>query len=275
VGPTAMRLTESANLISMRTVRSADGTEIAFDQTGQGPPVILVVGAFNDRSTGAPLANALEAQMTVLNYDRRGRGASGDTQPYAVEREVEDLDALIREAGGAAGVFGYSSGANLALEAAAHGLNITKLALYDAPFVVGDDLPRPPKEIATQLAKLISANRRGDAVELYQTKLVGIPEPVVAQLRNAPFRPALEAIAHTLVYDATVVGDLTLPTDRLRTIKAPTLAVYGSHSPALMGPAAKALAGALPNGQARALDGQSHDIVPSALAPVLLEFFGQ
>ena len=259
----------------MRTVRSADGTEIAFDQTGQGPPVILVVGAFNDRSTGAPLANALEAQMTVLNYDRRGRGASGDTQPYAVEREVEDLDALIREAGGAAGVFGYSSGANLALEAAAHGLNITKLALYDAPFIVGDDLPRPPKDIATQLAKLISANRRGDAVELYQTKLVGIPEPVVAQLRNAPFRPALEAIAHTLVYDATVVGDLTLPTDRLRTIKAPTLALYGSQSPALMGPAAKALAGALPNGRARALDGQSHDIVPSALAPVLLEFFGQ
>lgn len=259
----------------MRTVLSADGTKIAFDQTGQGPPVILVVGAFNDRSTGAPLAGALASRMTVLNYDRRGRGASGDTQPYAVEREVEDLDALIREAGGAAAVFGYSSGANLALEAAAHGLNITKLALYDAPFIVGDDFPRPPKDVAAQLAKLISANRRGDAVELYQTNLVGIPEPVVAQLRNAPFRPALEAIAHTLVYDATVVGDLTLPTDQLRTIKASTLAVYGSQSPALMGPAAKALADALPNGRARALDGQSHDIAPSALAPVLLEFFGQ
>jgi len=259
----------------MRTTLSADGTKIAFDQTGQGPPVILVVGAFNDRSTGAPLARALESGLTVLNYDRRGRGASGDTQPYAVEREVEDLDALIREAGGAAGVFGYSSGAHLALEAAARGLDITKLALYDAPFIVGDGLPRPPQDIASQLAKLISSNRRGDAVELYQTKLVGIPEQVVAQLRHAPFRPALEAMAHTLVYDATLVGDLSLPADRLRSIKAPTLALYGSQSPALMGPAAKALAEAIPDGQFRVLDGQTHDIVPSALAPVLLEFFGR
>jgi pimeloyl-ACP methyl ester carboxylesterase len=113
----------------MRTAISADGTQIAFDQTGQGPPLILIVGAFNDRSTGAPLAKALESQLMVLNYDRRGRGASGDTQPYAVEREVEDLDALIREAGGAAAVFGYSSGARLALEAAARGLEVTKLAL--------------------------------------------------------------------------------------------------------------------------------------------------
>jgi pimeloyl-ACP methyl ester carboxylesterase len=258
----------------MRTTLSADGTKIAFDQTGQGPPVILVVGAFNDRATGAPLAKALESRLTVLNYDRRGRGASGDTQPYAVEREVEDLEALIREAGGAAGVFGYSSGAILALEGAARGLNITKLALYDAPFLVGDHMPRPPRDIAAQLAKLVSSDRRGDAVELFQTRLVGIPEAVVVQLRHAPFRPALEAIAHTLVYDATVIGDLRLPTAQLRSIKAPTLAVYGSESPALMGPAAKALAEALPDGHMRVLDGQSHDIAPMALAPVLLEFFG-
>src|SRR5438270_5816126 len=257
----------------MRTPHPADGTEVAFDQTGQGRPAILAVGAFNDRSTGAPLTRALESGLTVLNYDRRGRGASGDTQPYAVEREVEDLDALIREAGGAAGVFGYSSGANLAIEAAAHGLDITKLALYDAPFIVGDGLPRPPQDIASQLAKLISSNRRGDAVELYQTKLVGIPEQVVAQLRHAPFRPALEAMAHTLVYDATLVGDLELPTAQLRSVRAPTLVVYGSDSPAFMGSAAKALAKALPDGHVRALDGQSHDIVPTALAPVLLEFF--
>ena len=215
----------------MRTVLSPDGTKIAFDQTGQGPPVILVVGAFNDRSTGVPLAKALESRFTVLNYDRRGRGASGDTQPYAVEREVEDLDALIREAGGAARVFSYSSGATLALTGAARGLNITKLALYDAPFIVGDGVPRPPKDMAAQLANLVSSSRRGDAVELFQTKLVGIPEPVVAQLRHAPFRPALEAIAHTLVYDATVTGDLTLPTAQLRSIKAPTLVIYAPKAP--------------------------------------------
>jgi pimeloyl-ACP methyl ester carboxylesterase len=257
----------------MRTTLSADGTKIAFDQTGQGPPVILVVGAFNDRSTGAPLAKALESRLTVLNYDRRGRGASGDTQPYAVEREIEDLGALIREAGGAAGVFGYSSGAHLALAAAAQGLNITKLALYDAPFIVGDDVPRPPKDIAAQLATLVSSNRRGDAVELYQTRLVGIPEPVVVQLRQAPFRPALEAMAHTLVYDATLIGDLSVPTAQLQSIKTPTLVVYGTESPALMGTAAKALVVALPNGDVRPLEGQTHDIVPAVLGPVLLEFF--
>jgi len=260
----------------MKTVVSADGTKIAFDQTGEGPPVILVVGAFNDRATGAPLAKSLESRFTVLNYDRRGRGASGDTQPYSVEREVEDLSALIREVGGAARVFGYSSGGNLALEAAARGLNITKLALYEPPFMVGDDdsRPRPPKDMAAQLANLVASGRRGDAVELFQTEMVGIPEQVVVQMRNAPFRPALEATAHTLVYEASIVGDLTLPIDRLKSIESPTLVIYGGDSPAFMGEGAKALAKALPTGHVRALGGQSHDIVPAALAPVLLEFFG-
>jgi len=260
----------------MNTVVSADGTKIAFDQTGEGPPVILVVGAFNDRAMGAPLAKALESRFTVLNYDRRGRGASGDTQPYAVEREIEDLDALVREAGGAARVFGYSSGGTLALEAMAGGLNITKLALYEAPFMVGDDdsRPRPPKDMAGQLAKLVASGRRGDAVELFQTKMVGIPEQVVVEMRHAPFRSALEATAHTLVYEATIVGDLTLPTAKLKSIKAATLVIYGGASPSFMGNAANALAKALPQGRVRALDGQTHDIVPAALAPVLLEFFG-
>ncbi len=257
----------------MRSAISADRTRIAFDQTGQGPPVILVVGAFNDRSTGAPLAKALESHLTVLNYDRRGRGASGDTQPYAVEREVEDLDALIREAGGAARMFGYSSGAILALEAAARGLNITKLALYDPPFIVGTDIPRPPKDLARELARLVASGRRGEAVELFQTKMVRIPEQVVAQLRQAPFRPALEAIAHTLVYDASILGDQELPMAQLRSIKAPTLVVYGGEGPTFLGNSAKALAMALPDGHVRALDGQTHDIVPAALAPVLMEFF--
>jgi pimeloyl-ACP methyl ester carboxylesterase len=257
----------------MRTAISADGTKITFDQAGDGPPVILVVGAFNDRSTGAPLATALESRFTVLNYDRRGRGASGDTQPYAVEREVEDLEALIRKAGGAARVFGYSSGGTLALEAAARGLNITKLAIYEAPFIVGDDVPRPSRDLAAQLAKLVALGCRGEAVELFQTRLVGIPEQVVVQLRHAPFRPALEAMAHTLVYDASIVGDLTLPTAQLGSVRTPTLVVYGGASPAFMESGAKALAKALPNGQVRALDGQTHDIVPAALAPVLLEFF--
>jgi pimeloyl-ACP methyl ester carboxylesterase len=256
----------------MRTALSRDGTKIAFDKTGQGPAVILVVGAFNDRSTGAPLAEALEARLTVFNYDRRGRGESGDTQPYAVEREVEDLAALIHEAGGAASVFGYSSGANLAIEGAIRGLNITKLAIYEAAFI-DKTVPKAPQDIAAQLEHLVSSGRRGDAVELFQTRLVGIPEPVVAQMRHAPFRPALEAIAHTLVYESMVVGDRKVPTTRLRSVTSPTLVVYGAESPAFMGTTAKALAKAVPHGKARGLEGQAHDLVPSALARILIDFF--
>src|SRR5260370_11258752 len=195
----------------------AGGTKIGFEQTGDGAPVILVVGAFNERPTGAPLAQALESEFTVLNYDRRGRGASTDTQPYAVEREIEDLDALIRAAGGAARVFGYSSGAILALEAASHGLNITQLALYDAPFMVGHERPRPSKDVASQLARLVTAGRRGEAVELVQTRLVGIPEDVVAEVRHAPFRPPPQTIPPTLAYHRAPVREIALPVAALHT----------------------------------------------------------
>ena len=159
----------------MNKVISKDGTTIAFEQSGEGPAVILVVGAFNDRATGAPLARFLERRFTVFNYDRRGRGESGDTPPYAIEREIEDLDALIAQAGGSACVFGYSSGATLALRAAAHGLAISQLALYDPP-------PTGAKagDLAPQLTEFIAAGRRGDAVELFQTEAVGIPAAVVA-----------------------------------------------------------------------------------------------
>ena len=195
----------------MYTTTSADGTTIAYDRDGSGPPIIMVVGAFNTRATTVPLAAALADTFTVLNYDRRGRGDSGDTPPYSVQREIEDIAALIAEAGGSAALFGYSSGATLALKAAADGLPITKLALYDPPFVVDDSRPLLPASFAEQLAKLIAAGRRGDAVELYQQVAVGIPQEVVAGMRQAPFRPGLEAIAHTLVYDATVIGDLYAP----------------------------------------------------------------
>src|SRR5512144_482143 len=148
----------------MRTVTSKDGTRIAFDQSGEGPALILVVGAFNDRATGAPLAQSLERHFTVFNYDRRGRGDSGDRAPYAIEREIEDLDALIAQAGGPACIFGYSSGAILALRAAAHGLSISRIAFYEPPPTGGR-----AADIAPQLAELIAAGRRGDAVELFQT----------------------------------------------------------------------------------------------------------
>jgi pimeloyl-ACP methyl ester carboxylesterase len=256
----------------MDTVTSRDGTPIAFDRSGEGPPVILVVGAFNDRSTGAPLAALLAPHFTVFTYDRRGRGGSGDTAPYSVEREIDDLDALIAAAGGSACVFGYSSGAVLSLRAARR-LAITKLALYDPPFLVDDGRPRPPADLGVQIAELVSSGRRGDAVELFQTKCVGIPVDVVAQLRHAPFRPALEEMAHTLVYDATITGDLTLPTDLAASVTVPTLLMDGGENPEWMRHGVQALADALPDARHRTLEGQTHDIVPAVMAPVLTEFF--
>jgi pimeloyl-ACP methyl ester carboxylesterase len=255
----------------MKTARSADGTDLAFDELGDGPPIIMIVGAFNDRSTTAPLAAALAPRFTVLNYDRRGRGDSGNTSPYAVQREIEDLDALIAVAGGQAAVFGYSSGAVLALKAAAAGSAITKLALYEPPFLVDDSRPRPPADLADQLAELIAAGRRGDAVELYQLKGVGLPQEVVIQLRQAPFRPGLEAIAHTLVYDAAITGDLSLPTELAASVAQPTLVLDGGDSWGFLRSAAAALAAALPNGQRRTLAGQTHDINPDATASALTE----
>ncbi len=256
----------------MHTVTSADGTPIAFDRLGDGPPLIMVVGAFNTRSTTEPLASVLQDRFTVLNYDRRGRGESGDTPPYAVEREIEDLEALIAETDASAAVFGYSSGATLALKAAAGGLAFSKLALYEPPFVVDGSRPPLPTDLPDRLAGLVAAGRRGDAVELYQREAIGMPDEVVAGMRQAPFRPALEAIAHTLAYDATVVGDLTLPTELIASILTPTFVIDGENSPPLMRNAARAVADSLPNGQLRTLAGQSHDISPEATASVLAEF---
>lgn len=250
----------------MNTVLSKDGTRIAFDQLGAGPAVILVVGAFNERASGAPLADFLQQHFTVFNYDRRGRGESGDTPPYAIEREIEDLDALITQAGGSACVFGYSSGAILALRAAAHGLAISQLALYDPP-----PTGTQAGQLVPQLTELIAAGRRGDAVELFQTEAVGIPTAIVAQMRNAPFRPALEKIAHTLVYESTILR--VWPTEQMACVRVPTLVIDGEESPEVIRHVAQSLAAALPDGRYRTLNGQGHEIVPTVVGPVLEEFF--
>jgi pimeloyl-ACP methyl ester carboxylesterase len=255
----------------MNTAISADGTAIAFDRFGEGPPIVMVVGAFNERSTTEPLARALERRFSVFNYDRRGRGDSGDTEPYAVGRELEDLDALIGEAGGSASVFGYSSGAVLTLKAAASGLAITSMALYEPPFRTDNSRPALPGDLADQLARLVAAGRRGEAVELFQTKAVGIPRDLVARMRDAPFRHHLEAIAHTLVYDATIIGDLSLPTELISSIATPTLVIRGELSSPFLRSAAQAVAATLPNGRLCDLAGQSHDINADATAAVLME----
>jgi pimeloyl-ACP methyl ester carboxylesterase len=257
---------------STKTVTSADGTRITFDQFGAGTPVITAAGAFNTRSATDPLARALSEHCMVINYDRRGRGDSGDTLPYAVEREIEDLAALIDEVGGSAAVFGYSSGANLALKAAASGLPVSHLVLYEPPFRTAAGDPGLPQDFPQQLSELIAADRRGDAVELYQTKGVRMPPSVVAQIRESPFRPHLEAIAHTLVYDAAIVGDLSLPTELIASIATPALVLYGKGTSPFMRAAAAAVADALPGGRLSELPSEGHGIDPEATAPAVAEF---
>jgi dihydrofolate reductase/alpha-beta hydrolase superfamily lysophospholipase len=261
---------------SPRKVHSSDGTAIAFDRLGDGPPVILVGGALQDRMGNAQLAALLAPLFTVFNYDRRGRGNSGDTAPYAVEREIEDIEALTNEAGGSVFVFGSSSGANLALEAAAQGLNITKLALWEPNFIVDDSRPPLPKDYAEQLTELVSSGRRGDAVEFFMTKAVGLPVEFVAPMRNMPMWKGMEAEAHTLAYDGTIVRDNMagnpVSAEQWATVTVPTLVIDGGETPWLS-EGAQAIADALPNARRRTLKGQTHDVAPDVLAPVLEELF--
>ena len=260
----------------MQKTASKDRTVIAFDRSGNGPALILVGGAFQFRALDPKTAQAaglLAHHFTVFHYDRRGRGDSTDTQPYALEREIEDLDALIKEAGGSAFVFGNSSGGALALKAAARGLGITKLAVYEVPFHSGDSGARKGAEAySRQLKALLGEGRRGDAVALAMTTW-GAPPEAVAGMRNAPVWPMFESVAPTLAYDDAVMGDGSVPAKLLASVKVPTLVMDGGASPAFMRDAAKAIAAALPGGKLRTLEGQTHDVAPDVLAPALREFF--
>jgi pimeloyl-ACP methyl ester carboxylesterase len=262
----------------MTTVTSPDGTSIAYSVTGQGPAVILVDGAMCYRASGpaGPLAERLAPHYTVYTYDRRGRGESGDTAPYAVEREVEDLDSLVREAGGTAYVYGISSGAVLSLEAAARLDGIRKLAVYEAPFIVDDTHEPRPDDYLDRMDGLIAEGRRDDAVKLFM-RTVGVPGIAIAMMRLMPVWKKLTGVAHTLPYDLRVLGDTgagrPLPTDRWAAVKQPTLVMDGGKSPTYMRHGQQALAGVLPNAEYRTLPGQTHLLKPDAVAPVLREFF--
>jgi pimeloyl-ACP methyl ester carboxylesterase len=260
----------------METVRSDDGTTIAFDRSGQGPPVVYVPGAFQHRAIDqsvAQLCELLAPDFTVYHYDRRGRGDSGDTLPYAVEREVEDLAALVDHAGGAAAVVGMSSGGALALQAAASGVAITGLALYEPPFAVGGSAP--PADFGKRFHELVAAERRGDAVELFLTGAIGVPAEGVAQMRQMPVWAGLESVAHTLAYDMAVMGDGSVPADRIADVTIPVLAIDGGESPQPMRDAVQMVVDALPNAERRTLEGQTHEVAPDVLAPVLREFFAR
>lgn len=258
----------------MEKVTSKDGTTIAYDKLGEGPVVILVSGGSVDRGSNAELAEVLAKHFTVYNYDRRGRGPSGDTPPYAIEREVEDIEALADAAGGSAYLCGFSSGAALALEAASRlPTKIKKVALYEPPYILDNSRPKPPANTAQIYNDFVAAGRRGDAVEYFMTKVVGLPAEFAAQARNSPWWPAQEALAHTLAYDATIMADYSLPTERAASVKIPTLVIAGGATWDWMRDTAQALAKAIPNGEYRMLEGQTHQVSAEALAPVLEKYF--
>ena len=261
----------------MEEVRSKDGTAIAFERLGDGQPVVVVGGATCDRAMTRQLAERLAQHFTVINYDRRGRDDSGDTVPYAVEREIEDLGALIAKAGGTASVYGHSSGAGLVLHAAAHGLPIAKLVLHEPPYVPdGDDERRISREYAENLRTILAEGRRGDAVELFMTT-VGMTQEIVGQMRHDPTWAGLEAIAPTIAYDSEVMGDSsrggTVPVNLIGRVTPPTLVLCGGASPAWLIDIGRQIADVLPNGQHSVLEGQEHVVAPELLVPVVAEFF--
>jgi pimeloyl-ACP methyl ester carboxylesterase len=267
----------------MRTVNSKDGTAIAFDQLGNGPALILVAGATATRMDEASLAASLAPYFTVFAYDRRGRGDSGDTALYAVEREVDDIEALVGEAGGSTFLFGHSSGAVLALEAARLLPDkVTKLAVYEPPFIIDDSRPPAPEHFASHLQEVVSSGRRGEAVESFLA-VVGMPAEMIAQMRQSPTWPRLEASAQTLVYDATIMADTERgdPSSlgKWSSTTVPTLVLDGTvflgraEPHAFMRHGADALASILPHAQRRILEGQDHGPADDALVPALKAFF--
>jgi pimeloyl-ACP methyl ester carboxylesterase len=261
----------------MRTVISKDGTPIAFDQSGQGPALILVAGALCARLSwsGPELAKLLAPHFTVYNYDRRGRGDSGDTMPYAVTREVEDIEVLIDEADGSANLYGHSSGGALILEAALQlGEKVKKLAIYEVPYNDDREARQAWRAYIQQLTELLAANRRGDAVALFM-QFAGTPAEQIEGMRQSPAWPSLEAIAPTLAYDhAAILGqDLSVPVERAAQVRMPTLVMNGGASFPFMYETARTLSKAMPHAQIRTLEGQDHGPANDVLAPVLQEFF--
>jgi pimeloyl-ACP methyl ester carboxylesterase len=269
----------------MNTVISKDGTRIAYDVYGQGPAVILVDGATASRAFGgsAQLAQRLAREgFSTYAYDRRGRNESGDTQPYAVAREIEDIEALIDQAGGTADLYGISSGGALALEAAAAlGDKLKKLAVYEVPYMGVDPARVPAREIFTNTRQLVSEGKNGEAFAEYMGKLAGLPAEMLAGMRQAPFWPMMEAVAPSLVNDATVMfgRDFTPQKKLLEKITIPVLALSGDVDmlpgvdTSFMAKAAQVIANMVPHGKYQLLSGQSHDVDVEVIAPILSEFY--
>jgi pimeloyl-ACP methyl ester carboxylesterase len=264
----------------MDTVTSKDGSRIAYDRYGSGPVVILVSGALGYRTFKKmeELAKLLAEHCMVINYDRRARGDSTEVKPFAVEREIEDIQSLIEAAGGSASLWGWSSGGALALRAAGAGIGVERVSVYEVPFMVTPEATRPTRDYGERLDELVAAGDRSGAVKHFMRNSIGIPTPFVALMRLLPMWKKLEATAHTLPYDWAALGKHTmygapLNADEWRSVTMPTLVVYGAKSPAVLQEGSRALAKVLPNAELKELPGVSHNIKMDVLAPVLAEFF--
>ena len=261
----------------MQAVTSRDGTRIAYDKLGKGPAVIVVSGALSERSSSLELAQLLADHSTVYSYDRRGRGDSTDTKPYSVQREIEDLEALIDSAGGSAHVYGKSSGACLALQAtSALGDKIKKLAIHEPPYSDAEGAAKEWSEFRAKLDGLLAEDRRADAIALFM-KFVGAPDELMAKMKASPAWAGMLAMAPTLAYDNAVLGDdRSVPVETAANVKAITLVMDGSASSGpmpFMRPTADKLAKVIPGAQRHVVEGQAHDVNSEVLAPILLKFF--
>jgi pimeloyl-ACP methyl ester carboxylesterase len=256
------------------TVTSKDGTRIAYDKVGRGSVVILILGALNSRKSGAGLAKLLASRFTVISYDRRGRGDSTDTAPYSPQREVEDVAALLAEVGGPACLYGHSSGAAIAIMAATKlGRQVTRLAVYEAPYALDAVAREAARDYDRKLEKLLASKRDGDAVALFM-KAVGVSDKQTQAIKKMPMWRGLVSMATTLAYESAVLGNgHSLPTALLGGITTPTLVMHGGAGAPAMRDAAKALSQGIPDSQLRTLAGQTHGVRPRVLAPVLAEFF--
>jgi pimeloyl-ACP methyl ester carboxylesterase len=256
----------------MQTVTSADGTVIAYDRAGDGPPLIVSVGAFCTRQTFVAPAE-LRQRFTVITYDRRGRGDSGDTEPFAPEREYEDLAAVAAVAGPEPPfVFGHSSGAAIALRAAAAGVPVAAIAAYEAPFL-NQDTPRPAVEPTDHIRELVSSGRNGEAVVFWMSQVVRLPDEMVAEMDGAPWVKSLEPLAPTLPYDLAVAAG-GVPVAELAKITAPVLIIGGKNSPGWFQRSVAEQAANTPGAQLKMLDGYDHNAPPEVVTPILIGFFG-
>jgi len=262
----------------MDTLTSADGTPIAYERHGDGPPLVVVGGALCDRGRMRPVCAALGAHLTVFNYDRRGRGDSGEGVGHDLEREIEDLAALVAEAGGRAAVYGHSSGAALALRAALHGLPIDRLVLHDAPFTPDSDEDRArAREYDAELRALVAAGRDGDAVALFM-RLTGVPPAAVEAMRGEPWFATTTALGPSLMHDSAAMGNAergaTVPLDLIAAAEPTfaTLVLVGGANPPFFLDAARSLAQALPDARLEVLEGEGHVVDPDTLTPVVTGF---